>query len=137
MNSNFISEPRAVIGGPAAWLLARILASPDVARVLACPPSWIQRGQVIDMVTAVDLAARAFEASQTAPGRGEKAHLGAAVAQSAADWTTREMAEYLRISVRRAQELAADLGGRRIGRQWLIPAAGVRAYEQRKVERAA
>jgi hypothetical protein len=133
----FIGQGSAVIGGPAAWLLARILASPDVARVLACPPSWIERGQVIDMVTAVDLAGRAFETLLTARERGEKTHLGAAVAQSAADWTTRETAEYLRISVRRTQELAADLGGRRIGRQWLIPAAGVRAYEQRKVERAA
>jgi hypothetical protein len=137
MDSRFISEPSAVISGPAAWLLARLLRSPDVARVLACPPSWIERGQVIDMVTTVDLAARAFEASITAPKRGESTSLGAVVAHSAADWTTKETAEFLTISVRRAQELAPDLGGRRAGRQWRIPATAVRAYEQRKAKRAA
>jgi excisionase family DNA binding protein len=126
-----ISEPSAIIGGSAAWLLSRVLRSPDIRRVLDNPPGWIERGDITAMVTAVDLAARAFVASQPAPRRGKMTPLGAVVPES--EWSTRQAAEYLGISRRRVQELAEELGGQRVGqRQWLLPEIAVREYERRK-----
>jgi excisionase family DNA binding protein len=132
MVDKLISAPSAVISGGAAWLINRVLSSPDVTRVLESPPSWIERGDIADALTAIDQAAKAFAASQPAPRRGKTATLGAAVADSAGNWTTAEAAEYLRISVRRTQELAPELGGVRIGRQWLIPAVAARLYAERR-----
>jgi hypothetical protein len=105
--------------------------------VLDTPRDWIERDTIADAVTAIDLAGFAFETSLTARERGETVTLGAVAAQSAGDWTTQQTADYLRISRRRAQELAPELGGKRVGRQWAIPAAAVRTYERQKAERAA
>lgn len=133
----FINAGAVISGGP-VWLLSRILRSPDVARVLGCPPSWIERDALADTVTAIHLAARAFEVSLAAPERGETATLSAVVPHSAADWTTREAAEHLRMSQRRVQELAAaELGGRLVGREWRIPEVAVREYGRTKAGNAA
>lgn len=130
MNSNgrLIGADTALVAGGPAWLISRMLASPHVARLLNHPPAWIERGHLTDTVMAIDLAARAFEVSLTAPERGNEAPLGAVAGQS--DWTTREAANYLGMSQRRVQELAGALGGRRVGREWRLPAAAVRKYEK-------
>jgi hypothetical protein len=131
MEPRFISAPSAIIGGSAAWLLSRLLRSPDIRRVLDNPPSWIERGDIADAVTAINKAAKAFVASQPAPTRGQMATLGAVVSES--EWTTHQAAEYLGISQRRVQEIAPELGGQRVGqRQWLLPEIAVREYERRK-----
>lgn len=126
-----MEQPCAIVSGSAAWLLSRLLRSPDNRRVLDNPPTWIERDDVADTVTAIHLAARAF-AAPTALERGKAATVGATVAQSASNWTTQQTASYLRISVRRTQELAPDLGGVRVGRQWLIPATVVRLYAEQR-----
>lgn len=95
MEPRFIAEPSAVIGGSAAWLLSRVLRSPDIRRVLESPPSWIERDAVADAVHAIDPAARAFVASQPAPERGKMTTLGAVVPES--EWSTHQAAEYLGI----------------------------------------
>jgi hypothetical protein len=131
MVDKLISAPSAVISGGAAWLINRVLSSPDVARVLDNPPIWIERGDIADAVTAIDQAARAFAASQSAPRRGKMTTLGAVVPDF--DWTTNQAAEFLEISQRRVQEIAGELGGQRVGqRQWLLPEIAVKEYARRK-----
>lgn len=130
MEPRFIGEPAAVIGGPAALLLSRILRSPHIRRVLDTPRDWIERDTIAATVTAIDLAGFAFEASLTARERGETITVGAVAAEC--HLTTKETADYLRISLRRAQELAPELGGKRIARRWAIPAAGAKAYAERR-----
>ena len=132
MEPRFISAPSAVISGPAAWLLSRLLSSPDNRRVLDNPPTWIERDAVADAITAIHLAGRAFVTPQAALERGKTATVGAAVADSTVNWTTQQTASYLRISVRRTQELAPELDGVRVGRQWLIPAVVVRLYAEQR-----
>jgi hypothetical protein len=133
VNGSFISEGSAVISGAPAWLLDRIMRSPDVATVLSNPPRWIDRDHLAATLDALHLAAKAFDVDSTALERGKPTTLGATVAQSAGNWTTAQAATYLRISVRRAQELAAtDLGGTRIGRRWAIPAVAVRQLAEQR-----
>jgi excisionase family DNA binding protein len=128
MNTRLIGAQTALVSGPSAWILSRILRSPDVRRILANPPAWIERGDLADTVMAIDQAGKAFEVALSALERGNEAPLSAVMPQS--EFTTRQAAERLGLSQRRVQELAALLGGRRVGRQWRLPEAAVREYEK-------
>jgi excisionase family DNA binding protein len=132
LGTRFISG--AVVSGGPAWLISRILASPHVAKLLNHPPAWIERGDLTDTVRAIELAGRAFEVSLTAPERGKTTTLSAGTAQSE-ELTTREAANRLGMSQRRVQELAAALGGRRVGREWRLPETAVRQYEKQAGKR--
>jgi hypothetical protein len=133
MNTRLIGAQTALVSGSPAWLLARILRSPDVKRVLTHPPVWVERGHLTDTINAIDQAAKAFETALTAFERGNETPLGAVAGQS--DWTTREAASHLGMSQRRVQELAAALGGRRVGREWRLPEVAVREYEKQAGKR--
>lgn len=134
MPDRFIASAALVVGGP-AWLLNRILRSPDVARVLDHPPSWIDRAELAATVTAINQAARVFEAAPSAFERGNRPTPGAATAES--EWTTREAANHLCLSQRRVQEIAAELGGTQRERRWRIPEVAVREYGRMKAGNAA
>jgi hypothetical protein len=133
VDDGFIDAPAALIDGGAALFISRVLASPGVKKVLEHPPAWVGRGDITAAVRALYLAGKAFENTFTALERGNRTTSGAVAEQC---WSTQRTADYLRISRRRAQELAPELDGKRIGRQWAIPAAAVRAYERQKAERA-
>jgi hypothetical protein len=130
----YITEPVAVIGGGAAWLISRVLRSPAVAKVLANAPSGLDRADIAATVTAIHAAGRAYENRLDRERRDNADRPGAVVPQS---WTTEQTATYLGLSLRRTQELAPELDGRRIGGRWLIPAVAVQSYEQQKAERTA
>jgi hypothetical protein len=130
----FLDEPTAMVSGSAAWLLSRLLRSPHVVKVLNAPSGGLDRAAISATVAAIHCAGRAYESRLDQQRRDNALAPGAIVAES---WTTQHTADYLRISRRRAQELATELDGKRIGRQWAIPAAAVRAYERRKAGRAA
>jgi excisionase family DNA binding protein len=132
-NGRLIGAQTALVAGSSAWLLARILRSPDVRRVLTHPPVWVERGDLTDTINAIDQAAKAFETALTALERGKTATLSAGTAQS--ELTTREAANHLGMSQRRVQELAAALGGRRVGREWRLPEVAVREYEKQAGKR--
>ena len=119
-----------MVAGGLAWLLSRVLRSPDVATVVACPPPWLDRADVVATLAAIHLAASALEAGLTARERETAIEAGAVAAHSDPDWTVGRAADYLRLSPRRVQELACELGGRKVGRQWLLDEVAVRVYER-------
>jgi hypothetical protein len=127
-----ITEPTAKVSGGAAWLISRVLASENVAKVLARPPAGVDTADVEATIAAINAAGRAWETGVTLRQRDNATALSATMAHSAANWTTAEAADYLKISRRRAQEIAADLGGTRIGRHWVIPAVAVRRLAEQR-----
>ena len=137
MNTRLIGARTALVSGSSAWILGRILRSPDVRRVLAHPPAWIEHGDLADTVMAIDQAARAFEVSLTASERGNEAPLGAVMPESDPAWTVRRAADFLGLSERRTQELAAQLGGHKIGRQWIFAGPALHHERERRRQRAA
>ena len=122
----FISEPSAVISGAPAWLLSRILRSPSVVKVLTNAPD---HADIASTVTAIHAAGRAYENRLDRQRRDNAVTPGAVVPQC---WTTEQTATYLGLSLRRVQELAPELDGERVGRRWLIPAAAVHEYAERR-----
>ena len=128
-------EHGAIVSAGAAWLISRILTSPSVNKVVTHPPGWLNRAQIEETVEAIHQAGREFEASSAALERGNETLLSAVMARS--ELTTREAADYLGLSPRRVQEIAAELGGTRAGRQWRIPAVAVREYGERQRQTAA
>lgn len=120
----------ALVRGSSAWLISRILNSPAVAKVVTSPPRLVDRAELAATVAAIHQASRAFETSVTALERGNETTAGAVAPQS--EWTTKQAADHLRMSQRRVQELAAELGGRKIGRQWLLDEVAVRREHQRR-----
>lgn len=123
-----MEHPSALISGGTAAFLSRLLRSPNIRRVLDRPPAWVNRADVAVTVDAIHEAGRAWETSITLQQRDNAVALGAAVQC----WTTKRAAEHLRMSQRRVQELASELGGKRIGREWRIPATMVREYAKRR-----
>jgi hypothetical protein len=128
----FIELPAAVVTGGPAWLLSRILRSPSVATVISLPPIWVNQAELTATITAIHRAAKAFDTMATAPER-ETATLTCAVTlESNSEWTVRKAADYLGLSQRRVQELASQLGGRRVGRQWILEEVAVREFARRR-----
>lgn len=142
MNAASLSPPDryvegALVHGSSAWLLSRILASPGVATVVSNPPGWVDRAELAATIAAIHTAASRFDtASSAAHEREDAALLGAVTPQLDPAWTVRRAADYLGLSDRRVQELAAELGGRRVGRAWILDEVAVREYERRR-QRAA
>lgn len=128
-------ESAAIVSGGAAWLLSRILSSPNVNKVVTHPPGWLDRAQIVETVEAIHQAGREFEARSAAPERGNSTMSSAVVVQS--EWTTEQAAAYLNLSARRVQEIAPQLGGTRTGRRWRIPAIAVLEYGERRRNEAA
>jgi hypothetical protein len=130
----YIEAGAVVTGGP-AWLVSRVLRSPNVARLLDQPPAWIERDDLTATVTAIHLAGRAFEVSLTAPKRGNETTASAVMPESG--WTTKRAADYLGLSPRRLQERATEFGGRKVGRQWIFDEMALRHEHARRRQRAA
>jgi hypothetical protein len=134
MTERFLTQPTAQVYGGSAWLLSRILRSPAVIKVLDNPPAGMDRSDIAATALAIHAAGRAWESDLTLQRRDTAIPLSATVPHCL---TTEQAGSYLRLSVRRIQELAPSLGGKRIGRRWSIPAAAVQQYGQRKATRAA
>jgi hypothetical protein len=128
----------ALVHGSSAWLLSRILASPGVAAVVKNLPQWVDRVELAATIAAIHKAAQRFDtASSAAHEREDAALLGAVMPESGPDWTVRRAADFLGLSERRTQELAAQLGGRKIGRQWIFDDLAVRHEHERRRQAAA
>jgi hypothetical protein len=131
--SRFIGYPAAVVSGGPAWLLSKILRSPSVAKAISHPPIWLDQAELTATVAAIHQAAKAFDtAAVTAPERETAAITRAVTLESNSEWTVRRAADYLRLSRRRVQELASKLGGRRIGRQWILDGVAVREFARQR-----
>jgi hypothetical protein len=130
----FVDEPTALISGAPAWLLSRVLRSPSVVKVLTSPPAGLNETDVAAAVAAIHKAGRAWEKRSDQQQRDNAVPAGAVVGHY---WTTKRAAEHLEKSQRRVQELAAALGGTRVGREWRIPEVAVREYQRAKAGNAA
>lgn len=131
--SGFI-ESAAVLSGPAALVVSRVLSSPNVVKVLSGLPPWLApyRSEISAAVQAIHRAAKAFETAATAPGRDTATVVGAVTLDSNSEWTVRKAADYLGLSRRRVQELAGQLGGRRVGRLWILDEVTVRELARQR-----
>jgi hypothetical protein len=132
--SRFIGYPAAVVSGGPAWLLSKILRSTSVAKVISHPPVWLDHAELTATVAAIHQAAKAFAMTATAPERETAALTCAVTLESNPEWTVRKAADYLQLSRRRVQELASQLGGRRIGRQWILDEVAVREFARKRRE---
>jgi hypothetical protein len=128
----------ALVRGSSAWLLSRIVASPGVTTVLNNPPGWVDRTELAATIAAIHKAARGFDTASAAPERDTATALGAVMPESdLLGWTVRRAADFLGLSDRRVQEMAPELGGRRVGRQWLLDEVAVHHEGERRRHRAA
>ena len=127
-------ESAALLSGPAALVVSRVLRSPHVVTVLANLSGWLHpyRSEITAAVQAVHRAAHAWESTPLAVEREDAIEAGAVDAES--PWTTERAAALLQLSRRRTQELAAGglLGGHRVGRQWILDEAAVREYQRNR-----
>lgn len=129
----------ALVRGSSAWLLSRILASPGVAAVVNNSPQWVDRAELAATIAAIHTAAQRFDTASAALEREDAAPLGAVMPQSDRDreWTVRRAADFLGLSTRRVQERAVELGGRKVGRQWIFDAAAVHHEHEKRRQVAA
>lgn len=126
-------ESAAVVSGGSAWLLSRILLSANVAKVIANPPSWLDRADLAATVAAIHRAASAQARRLELAQRETATVLDATAPDCPSSWTVQRAADYLRLSPRRVQEIAlVELGGRRVGRSWQLDETAVRAYERQR-----
>jgi len=130
----FVPAGAAVIHGPAAWVIARILAAPNVRTLLLnLPAGWLRpyAGEIADAVAAVHRAAAAWDtAAPISPTRNDETAPDEIEPPSA--WSVSTAAAYLGLTERRVQQLAEQLGGRRIGRTWALDPAAVREYGRQR-----
>lgn len=135
MSTRFVSEPAALIGGPGAYLLSKLLKEPPVAAFIR-DARWLHGPDFDLAVAAVHAAGRAWQATVDLPRRGNAVRFE----RSAADCTTmnpmstKQAAEHLDLGIRQVQELAKSgrITGRRVAGRWQLDPSAVRAYHQQK-----
>lgn len=121
----------ALVTGVSAHILDRVLASPNVANVLAGLPPWM-RPEVEATRRAIRRAAREYEAlpvSAHGSAEAEVPEVGPALAH---EITTTEASTLLALSERRIRQLAAEGMGRRQAGRWVLDRSAVLAYAGRR-----
>jgi hypothetical protein len=133
-SSAYVPAGAAIVSGPTAWVLGRILAAPHVRTLLLnLSAGWLRpyAGEVADAVAAVHRAAAAWDmAASTSPTRSDETALGEI--EPPCLWSVSTAAAHLGLTERRVQQLAERLGGRRVGRTWGLDPAAVREYGRRR-----
>lgn len=123
----------ALITGPSAHVLDRILASPNVVRMLAMVQMPAEARAEVDAARrAIRRAAQAFEAASTAVDGTTETSLAEIAPLSSHEFDTHEAAALLGVGERRVRQLAAGGMGRRAGGRWLLDRTAVLAYAERR-----
>jgi hypothetical protein len=127
----------AVVHGPAALAVSRVLQLPEVQAALLASPPWLRTPELATAVAAIHQAAAAYEAdlrrSEAKPAetarRSTRARSGVGVERA---WSVGRTARHLQVSDRRVQQLAAAgrLGAELVGGRWLIDPTSVRRFAQ-------
>lgn len=120
----------ALISGPSAHILDRVLASPNVVRVLDALPPWM-RAEVDATRRAIQRAAAAYEALPISANGNAETGLAEIGTGSPHEISTSEASVLLGLSERRVRQLAAGGMGRRVGGRWLLDRSAVTAYGKR------
>lgn len=121
----------ALVSGVSAHVLDRVLASPNVAVVLAALPPWM-RPEVEATRRAIRRAAREYEARPVAAAGSAEVPLSEVGPPLPHEITTREASVLLGLTERRVRQLAPVLGGRRVGSGWLLDRSAVLGYSGRR-----
>lgn len=135
--SRFI-EHGALISGSGAFLLSRLLRSPQVVAYMRSA-GWLGGDDFDLALAAIHTAGRAWEATINLPRR-DNARVSVHSLSNPATMSIEDAAGLLGLSVRRIQELAqsGSLEGQRIGRRWILDEVAVRReYERRQRQHAA
>jgi excisionase family DNA binding protein len=128
--SRFV-EHGALISGSGAYLLSRLLRSPQVAAYIR-GAGWIGGDDFAAAVHAINAASDAWQAGLELQQR-QNARRYELPDSCCAMMTVEEAAECLNLSIRRVQKLAQEgsLTGRRVGRRWELDSGSVQAYRER------
>ncbi|WP_369778041.1 hypothetical protein [Streptomyces sp. R33] len=123
----------ALVHGVSAHVFDRVLASPNVARVLDELPAWM-RLEVDAARRALRLAAREYEGLPVAVDGTAESQVAAIGPLSPHEIDTYQASVLLGLGERRVRQLAAGGMGRLVGGRWLLDRSAVLAYaEQRRV----
>jgi hypothetical protein len=135
--SHLITEPTALISGTAAFLLSRLLRSPQVTAYIRSA-GWVGGDDFDLALAAIHAAGRAWETTINLPQR-ENARANVRSLSNPATMSIEAAAGHLGLSVRRTQELAQSglLEGQRTGRRWVLDEASVRNYQHHHQKRTA
>lgn len=121
----------ALVHGVSAHVLARVLASPNVAQVLDALPSWI-RPELDATRRAILRAAREYEALPVAVDGSPATALAEVGPSSPHEISTSQAGVLLGLSERRVRQLAPGGLGRRVGGRWLLDRSAVLAEAARR-----
>jgi hypothetical protein len=121
----------ALVQGVSAHVLARVLASPNVAEVLRSLPPWM-RPELDETCRAIRRAAHEYEQLAPAVDGSEETEIPEVAAPLGHEITTREAAVLLGLTERRARQLAAGGMGQRRGGRWVLDRSAVLAYAVRR-----
>jgi excisionase family DNA binding protein len=136
MTSSRFVEHGALISGPGAYLLSRLLRSPPVAAYMRSA-GWVGGDDFNAALAAIHAAGRVWEDTIKLPQR-DNARANVRSLSNLATMSIEGAAGLLGLSVRRTQELAqqGSLTGRRVGRRWELATSSVHAYQHHHQKRA-
>jgi hypothetical protein len=127
----------AVVHGPAALALSRVLQFPAVQAALLASPPWLRGPELATAVASIHQAAAAYE-SELRRSETKRAEAGRDSSRAAEgvgverSWSSNRAARHLGLTERRVQQLAASggLAAELVRGRWLIDPTSVRRYSQ-------
>jgi excisionase family DNA binding protein len=124
-----ITEATALVSGSGAFLLSRLLRSPQVTTYMRSA-GWLGGDDFNAALAAIHTAGRVWENTIKLPQR-DNARANVRSPANPATMSIEDAAGLLGLSVRRTQELAQSglLEGQRIGRRWILDEDSVRNYQ--------
>lgn len=120
----------ALVEGVSAHVLARVLASPNVAQVLRSLPPWMLP-ELEATCRAIGQAAREYEQLPVAVDGRSETEVPQVETPLGHEITTGEASRLLGLTERRVRQLAAGGMGQRRGGRWVLDRSAVLAYAQR------
>ncbi len=131
MTARFVGEPAALVSGPSAYLLSKLLREPPVAAHIR-RARWLHGDDFMSAIRAINAASDAWQATAALPQRHNdrryerpEQHCGTLTV------TVEQASEQLDLGKRQVQRLALSgrITGRRVGGRWQLDPASVVAHQ--------
>jgi excisionase family DNA binding protein len=132
MTTAYIPGPAAVVNGTGAFLLSRLLRSPQVAGYIR-DNVWLHGPDFNRVIAAIHAAGRAWESTVDLPQR-DSVRVRMHPPTISGTLNIEAAALILGVSIRRTQELASKgtIRGRRVGRRWQLDTTSVHAHHHHR-----